>query len=377
VVDKLTRYAIYVPCSTTNTAQEIFALFMARVLGEHGIPEKIISDRDTRFTSRFWEGIWEQMNAELKRSTAFHPQSDGQTEVQNRTLLQALRSYVDANQSDWDLLLPWMQFAHNTSECASTGYTPDYMVHGQHARSLLDAALEADGVAARSSYPGARVLAERIRAAAETARAVTKKAQEKQRKDAAAGRRAVQVQAGDKVWLSNRNMLMSTVGRARKLEALYYGPYTIKAMHGPNAAELELPAGCRLHPVFNTDLLRKHIDGIAEFPDRPQRDARPGPMPEEDPAAGGPAAGMPIYEVEAVTGKRTSRRGKIEYRLRWQGWPEEQSSWIAEEECGDSSYCWTGDARESECGRSGQADCRSGRSAWSGGGKWRRCGGSS
>jgi hypothetical protein len=335
VVDKLTRYAIYVPCSTTNTAQEVFALFMARVLGEHGIPEKIISDRDSRFTSHFWESIWEQMGAELKRSTAFHPQSDGQTEVQNRTLIQALRSYVDANQSDWDLLLPWMQFAHNTSECASTGYTPDFMVHGQHARTLLDAALEADGVAARSTYPGADELAKRIRAAAETACAVTEKAQEKQRKDAAAGRRAVQVQAGDKVWLSNRNMLMDTAGRARKLEALYYGPYIITAMHGPNAAELVLPAGCRLHPVFNTDLLRKYIDGAAEFPQRPQRDARPGPVPEEDPAAGGPAAGEPTYEVEAVTGKRTSRRNKVEYRLRWRGWPEEQSSWVAEEECGD------------------------------------------
>jgi hypothetical protein len=335
VVDKLTRYAIYVPCSTTSTAQEVFALFMARVLGEHGIPEKIISDRDTRFTSRFWEGIWEQMGAELKRSTAFHPQSDGQTENQNRTLIQALRSYVDANQSDWDLLLPWMQFAHNTSECASTGFTPDYMVHGQHARTLLDAALEADGVAARSTYPGARELARRIRAAAETARAVTEKAQEKQRRDATAGRREVQVQAGDKVWLSNRNMLMNTAGRARKLEALFYGPYVIKAMHGPNAAELLLPAGCRLHPVFNTDLLRKHVDGKIEFPERPQRDARPGPVPEEDPAAGGPAAGEPTYEVEAVTGKRTSRRGRIEYRLRWRGWPEEQSSWVAEEECGD------------------------------------------
>jgi len=335
VVDKLTRYAIYVPCSTTSTAQEVFALFMARVLGEHGIPEKIISDRDSRFTSHFWEDIWGQMGAELKRSTAFHPQTDGQTENQNRTMIQALRSYVDANQSDWDLLLPWMQFAHNTSECVSTGYTPDFMVHGQHARTLLDAALEADGVAGRSSYPGAEELAKRIRAAAETARTVTEKAQEKQRKNAAAGRRAVQVQAGDKAWLSNRNMRMDAAGRARKLEALFYGPYTIKAMHGPNAAELELPAGCRLHPVFNTDLLRKYVDGRAEFPERPQQNARPGPLLEEDPAAGGPASGEPTYEVEAVTGKRTSRRNKVEYRLRWRGWPEEQSSWVPEEECGD------------------------------------------
>ena len=335
VVDKLTRYTIYVPCSTTSTAQEVFALFMARVLGEHGVPEKIISDRDSRFTSHFWESIWEQMGAELKRSTAFHPQTDGQTENQNRTLIQALRSYVDANQSDWDLLMPWMQFAHNTSECASTGFTPDYMVHGQHARTLLDAALEADGVAARSSYPGADELAKRIRAAVETARVHTEKAQAKQRKDAAAGRRAVQVQAGDKAWLSNRNMRMDSAGRVRKLEALFYGPYTIKAMHGPNAAELELPAGCQLHPVFNTDLLRKYVDGTAEFPERPQRDTRPGPVPEEDPAAGGPAAGEPTYEVEAVTAKRTSRRNKVEYRLRWRGWPEEQSSWVPEEQCGD------------------------------------------
>jgi hypothetical protein len=96
-----------------------------------------------------------------------------------------------------------------------------------------------------------------------------------------------------------------------------------------------LPAGNRLHPVFNVDLLRKHVDGRAEFPERPEENARPGPAQlAEDPAAGGPAAGEPSYEVEAVIGKRQRGR-KVQYRLRWRGWPLEQASWIDAGDCDD------------------------------------------
>ena len=101
-------------------------------------------------------------------------------------------------------------------------------------------------------------------------------------------------------------------------------------MHGSNAAKLLLPAGCRLHPVFNVDLLRKFIDGRAEFPHRTVTHARPGPLPEEREEAGGP--GEPIYEVEAVIGKR-GRGARLQYKVRWVGWPIEQASWLPAREC--------------------------------------------
>ena len=330
VVEKLTRWVYYVAMRTTDTAQEVFAQLNQRVLANHGTPCVIISDRDSRFTSRFWEHLWEHLTTELKRSTAFRPQTDGQTEQQNKTLGQMLRAYVDAQQSDWDILLPQLQLANNTSVCASTGFSPYRMLFGRDARTALDAELEADGVAARGTHPGATQLAKRISEAEEKARELIAKAQAKQRADSAAGRREVEIRAGDRVWLSNRNMRMDAAGRARKLEPLYWGPYEVLEMRGSNAAKLKLPDSCRLHSVFNVDLLRRYVDGRAEFPDRPVQDARPGPVPEEDPAAGGP--GEPVYEAEAVTGMRR-RNGARQYKVKWLGWPVEQSSWVDEADC--------------------------------------------
>ena len=161
---------------------------------------------------------------------------------------------------------------------------------------------------------------------------IIEKAQAKQRSDSARGRREGQITVGDRVWLSNKNMKLDTVGRARKLEPLYMGPLKVLEVRG-NAATLELPPDCRLAPTFNFDLLKPFVDGQRSHPDRPVQEARPGPVPEEDPERQGPAAN-PVYEVEAVIGKR--RRGHTwQYRVKWLGWPLEQSSWMPREELTD------------------------------------------
>lgn len=330
IVERVARWVYYIPVKITHTAQDIFALLNARVLASHGVPSSIISDRDSRFTSHFWEGIWEELGTALKRSTSFRPQTDGQTEKQNRTLIEALRAYVEASQGNWDILLPQLQFVHNTSVCSSTGLSPFEMLYGRTARTSLDAELEADGVAPRGTYPGATQLAKKIREAENRAREITEKAQERQRKQAAGGRSEVTVKAGDRVWLANRNLKLDLTNRARKLEPLYFGPYEILEMKGPNAAQLKLPDGCKLHPTFNVELLRKYVDGKVEFPDRILQDTRPGPILEDDPQAGGP--GEPIYEAEEIIGQR-KRNGVQQYRIKWVGWPIEQASWVDELDC--------------------------------------------
>ncbi len=333
IIDKLTRYVMYIPLGAQADAGTVYQELEARWMAVFGAPRTIISDRDARFTSKFWEGVWETMGTKLKRSTAFHPQTDGATENANKQLIVALRAYVDEQKENWATLLPQLQRATNSSQCASTGFTPDFMLFGKEIPSGLDADLEAARVDLQGTHPGARELHAKRQAAWDMARDRIKKAQAKQRADSARGRRPATIKAGDRVWLANRNMRSqdTTVG-ARKLEALYHGPYKVLKMHGSNAARLQLPAGCRLHPVFNLDLLKPYIDGAQEFPSRPARFSEQGPL-EEDPEAGGPASGDPIYEVERIVDVR-GRGARMEYLARWTGWPPETATWLGKDNWG-------------------------------------------
>ena len=81
----------------------------------HGLPESIISDRDTRFTSKFWMSLMELLQVKINMSTAFHPETDGQTERVNQTLEHYIRSYCSYQQDNWALLLPLAEYAYNTS----------------------------------------------------------------------------------------------------------------------------------------------------------------------------------------------------------------------------------------------------------------------
>jgi hypothetical protein len=331
VIDKLSGYRYYIPMQQTASGPDVFHLLHRFVIAERGIPRHIISDRDTRFTSRFWGDLWEHMGTTLKMSTAFHPQTDGITERANRTLVEALRSCVSQNQMDWDVLLPSIQIAHNDAVNQSTGYSPFFLLHGRTRRSMLDAELERGGVArpSRDQQPDMKELHSRILTAQQQARTAMERAQAKQRADAQQGRREVIIKVGDMVYLANKNIRFVEDGgiRTRKLEPLYFGPYKVLALHGPNAARLDLPPGVRLHPVFNMDLLKLARDGTLTHPARPVQDDHPPPELEEDPTRGGPASQDPVYEVDTIIAHRYSG-SRTQYKVLWKGWPREQASWL-------------------------------------------------
>ena len=332
VIDKFTRYTYYIPMSTKATAQDVFGLLERYVLAERDVPEFIISDRDSKFTSHFWQSLWSIWGTKLRRSTAFHPQTDGLTERANRTLVEMLRSFVDADQLNWDALLPWMQIANNDATCQSTGKTPFEMNNGRTRRTLLDAELEAAGAERRGAYPGAKELADRIRQIHGKAAEAAVTAQEKQRRDSERGRREADIKAGDKVFLSRHNLRerFGDVERARKLEPLFYGPFEVLEMVGTNAARLKLPDGWRIHDVINLEYLRRQEEEQERFPSRLAHNERPGPeRVEDDPAAGGPvrmAPGDPEYEVESIVG-RVQKGDDVQYKVKWKGWPIEFATW--------------------------------------------------
>ncbi|PNH26348.1 hypothetical protein BJF96_g10337 [Verticillium dahliae] len=130
VVDRLTKYSYFLPYKATGTAEDLAYVFLRNIVGQHGLPKELVSDRDKLFTSNFWKSLIAQLGAKHKLSTAFHPQTDGQTERTNQTLEQYLRCYINYQQDDWVTLLPIAQFAYNSSPSESTKESPFYANYG-------------------------------------------------------------------------------------------------------------------------------------------------------------------------------------------------------------------------------------------------------
>ena len=131
-VDRLLKMVHLHPTKTTATAMDIANIFFNTVFQLHGLPKVIVSDRDPKFTSKFWQMLFKLINTKLALSTAFHPQTDGQTERANRTLEQYLRAFINYKQDNWVSLLPITEFTINNAKNASTGFSPFYLANGCH-----------------------------------------------------------------------------------------------------------------------------------------------------------------------------------------------------------------------------------------------------
>lgn len=138
VVDRFSKMVHFVPGKRTMDALKVAQLFFKKIYRLHGLPSSIVSDRDTRFLSHFWRSLWKMLNTSLDMSTAYHPQTDGQTEVVNRSLGNMLRALVGDNIRSWDSRLPQAEFAHNHATNRSTGFSPFQIVFGLVPRCPLD-----------------------------------------------------------------------------------------------------------------------------------------------------------------------------------------------------------------------------------------------
>jgi hypothetical protein len=308
---------------STDDAPESAEVFFRDVVRLHGVPSSIVSDRDVRFTSRFWRALWKRLGTKLAMSTAFHPQTDGQTERANRTLEEMLRAYVDYHQTDWDKHLVAVEIACNNAVQASTGVSAFLLDCGQEF-SLPISQLDVSA-AVPSANPAASEMIDRMRASVELAKEQLQKAQERQKQYADKSRRELVFKVGDRVMLSSDRL--NPNGRAHKLISPFFGPFAISKVISPVAYQLILPPSFhRIHPVFHVSRLRPFVDGSSLFPSRPS-----DPLFRPPPAEVLPS-GEEQWEVERIVDRRERRVGRgrrvlVEYLVLWKGFPDWERTW--------------------------------------------------
>lgn len=256
VVDKLSKQTHFIPLDSKINAKGTADLFYKEVYKQHGLPRKIISDRDSRFTSNFWKELMKLLQVKLNLSTAFHPQTDGQSERAFRILEEMLRCYVNSTQNDWERFLPGLEFAYNNSINESTKHTPFYLAYGQHPVSISDI-LHTDIVDSENRAT-TNFLAE-IQKATALAKTAIRQAMDSNIIPYNKNRKDLDLQVGDKVLLSTKNLPLKT-GKSKKLSPKYIGPFTItERIASGNAYKLELPKHLKnIHPVFNAMVLKPY-----------------------------------------------------------------------------------------------------------------------
>ncbi|GKA88461.1 reverse transcriptase domain-containing protein [Tanacetum coccineum] len=135
IVDRLTKSAHFLPIKETDSTKKLTRLYMKEIVARHGIPVSIISDRDSHFTLRFWQSLHKALGTQLDLSTAYHPQTDGQSERTIQTLEDMLRACVIDFGNGWDRHLPLVEFSYNNSYHMSIKVAPFQALYGRKCRS--------------------------------------------------------------------------------------------------------------------------------------------------------------------------------------------------------------------------------------------------
>ena len=264
VVDRFSKMAHFIPCHKTDDVVHIADLFFKEIVRLHGMPSTIVSDRDAKFLSHFWRTLWSKLGTKLLFSTTCHPQTDGQTEVVNRTLSTMLRAILKTNLKMWEECLPHVEFAYNRVQHSTTKVSPFQVVYGFNPRTPIDL-LPLPTTERTNTDDQER--AEFIRKLHETTKANIEMMNEKYRIAGSKGRKELKLAIGDLVWLHLRKDRFPEL-RKSKLMHRADGPFKILEKINDNAYKFELPPEFGVSPTFNISDLKPYLGEEDELESR-------------------------------------------------------------------------------------------------------------
>jgi hypothetical protein len=312
VVDRLSKAAHFGMLPTQFTVAKVADLFAKMICKLHGMPRSMVSDRDPIFLSHFWQELFRLSGTKLRMSTAYHPQSDGQTKIVNMVLQQYLRCFVHDKPKTWGNFLHWAEWHYNTAIHTSTGISPFEVVYGRTPPVLAD------------YIPGTTTL-QAVEAneldRTEVLQLLKKKllkAQTTMKELADQKRIPHKFKVGDKVFVKLRPYRQTSVAgkRIQKLAKHFYGPFKLLAAVGEVAFQLELPPTSRIHPVFHVSQLKPCFDDSTPPLDLPLETV--GNLPPIEPLA--------VLDWETVNGVPTR------VLIQWAGLFPEDATWENYEE---------------------------------------------
>ena len=319
VVDRFSKMCHFIPTTKDVDAQGVADLFVREVFCRHGLPKSIVSDRDPKFTSEFWKATMKRLGTSLLMSTVDHPQSDGQSERANGTIIQMLRTFCRDRERDWPTFLPLLEFAVNNTVHKPAGMSPFVICSG------VDPLLPLDLVAPEGVTRDSSPLAQKIASIQSFVRDNLLLGQAKMAENHNEGRKEATYKVGDQVLMrSDHASSHIEAGNNAKLRELFSGPYIVTKV-GTNTVTLDLPKEMGTHPTVNICKIKPFTDPMVPLP-------QPGPVKVE----GGKDKvddddDDDEYEIDYIVTHRENRRGTY-YLIHWKGWGEKERKWLKEDE---------------------------------------------
>ncbi|GAA5977503.1 hypothetical protein JCM11641_000983 [Rhodosporidiobolus odoratus] len=317
IMDRLTGYTRLLACRSKDGAKDVAELVFSGWFSLFGLPERLVSDRDELFTSRFWRALHERVGVALQMSTSFHPETDGRSERTNKTVVQILRQQVSRQQKDWVRFLPSTEYGINAAVNDVTGHSLFDLVLG-FTPSLLPSPSSPP-----SSLPAVKAFLEERKIKIGEARDALAAAKVRQAEQANKRRGPDwEFKVGDLVMVdsADRRSRYKTKGgdvRAAKLFPRWDRPYPVEAAFASSSTyRLTLPPDDRAHPVFHSSKLKRYIPNDASLHSS-REPPRPEPIDVE---------GEKEYIVEAIVdekGKGRRRRSLV----KWEGYLDSDNTW--------------------------------------------------